>query len=85
MIKCPRCSNESIKQDYRYCPICGLELETAQEVPVQEQLTKEQAELLLQKQFIVLASYNETSPSLQNITAMLDIYAILFPCQSFQV
>lgn len=38
MIKCPRCSNESIKQDYRYCPICGLELETAQDVPVQEQL-----------------------------------------------
>lgn len=76
----------NFKEDVEALDIAIKALEgTAQEVPVQEQLTKEQAELLLQKQFIVLASYNETSPSLQNITAMLDIYAILFPCQSFQV
>lgn len=24
---CPRCSNENIKEDYKYCPICGLRLE----------------------------------------------------------
>lgn len=37
MNKCPRCSNENLEEDYKYCPICGLELETAQEIPVQEQ------------------------------------------------
>lgn len=41
MIKnCPTCSNENIKEDYKYCPICGIKLGTAQEVPVQEQLSK---------------------------------------------
>lgn len=25
--KCPRCSNENIKEDYKYCPICGFRLE----------------------------------------------------------
>lgn len=37
MNKCPRCENENIKEDYKYCPICGIKLGTAQEVPVQEQ------------------------------------------------
>ena len=79
-------NNDEFVKDVEALDLAIKALEgTAPEVPVQEQLTKEQAELLLQKQFIVLASYNETSPSLQNITAMLDIYAILFPCQSFQV
>ena len=35
--KCPRCSNENLKEDYKYCPICGLKLGTALEVPVQGQ------------------------------------------------
>jgi hypothetical protein len=35
--KCPRCSNENIKEGAKYCQICGLKLGTAQEVPVQEQ------------------------------------------------
>lgn len=25
--KCPRCSNENLKEDYKYCSICGLRLE----------------------------------------------------------
>ncbi|MDU4726360.1 hypothetical protein [Clostridium sp.] len=37
MIKCPRCENENLKEDYKYCPVCGLDLRTAPEVPVQEQ------------------------------------------------
>lgn len=37
MNKCPRCENENLKEDYNYCPICGLDLRTAPEVPVQEQ------------------------------------------------
>lgn len=57
---------------------------TALEVPVQEQLTKEKADLLLQEQFKIFAEYNQTSPSLQNINAMMNIYAILYPCQFFQ-
>lgn len=44
--KCPRCENENIKEDYKYCPICGIKLETAQEVPVQEQLTKKDIECI---------------------------------------
>lgn len=35
MNKCPRCSNENLKEDYKYCPICGIKLGTAQEVLVQ--------------------------------------------------
>ncbi len=27
MNKCPRCENENLKEEYRYCPICGLDLE----------------------------------------------------------
>ena len=38
--KCPRCSNENVKEGYKYCPICGFKLGTAPEVPVQEQLVE---------------------------------------------
>lgn len=24
MNKCPRCENENLKEDYNYCPVCGL-------------------------------------------------------------
>ena len=37
MNKCPRCENENLKEDYNYCPVCGVNLGTALEVPVQEQ------------------------------------------------
>lgn len=37
MNKCPRCENENLKEEYNYCPVCGLDLRTAPEVPVQEQ------------------------------------------------
>ena len=37
MNKCPRCENENLKEDYNYCPVCGVYLGTAPEVPVQEQ------------------------------------------------
>lgn len=37
MNKCPRCENENLKEDYNYCPVCGVNLGTAPEVPVQEQ------------------------------------------------
>ncbi|WP_394896514.1 hypothetical protein [Clostridium paraputrificum] len=40
MNKCPRCENENLKEDYNYCPICGVNLGTAPEVPVQEQSNK---------------------------------------------
>ena len=40
MNKCPRCENENLKEVYNYCPVCGLNLGTAPEVPVQEQLYK---------------------------------------------
>ncbi|MGG7213785.1 zinc ribbon domain-containing protein, partial [Clostridium nigeriense] len=26
MNKCPRCENENLKEDYNFCPICGLNL-----------------------------------------------------------
>ncbi len=29
MNKCPRCENENLKEEYSYCPICGLVLEEA--------------------------------------------------------
>lgn len=38
MNKCPRCKNENLKEEYNYCPVCGVNLRTAPEVPVQEQL-----------------------------------------------
>lgn len=38
MNKCLKCSNEELKEDYKYCPICGYKLGTALEVSVQEQL-----------------------------------------------
>ena len=41
MNKCPKCENENLKEEYNYCPICGLDLGTAPEVPVQEQSIKE--------------------------------------------
>ena len=37
MNKCLRCENENLKEDYNYCPVCGVNLGTAPEVPVQEQ------------------------------------------------
>ena len=37
MNNCPRCENENLKEDYNYCPVCGVNLGTAPEVPVQEQ------------------------------------------------
>ncbi|RKI45546.1 hypothetical protein D7V67_16165 [Clostridium paraputrificum] len=37
MNKCPRCENENLKEHYNYCPVCGVNLGTALEVPVQEQ------------------------------------------------
>lgn len=37
MNKCPRCENENLKEVYNYCPVCGFNLGTAPEVPVQEQ------------------------------------------------
>lgn len=37
MNKCPRCENEKLREDQNFCQICGLNLRTAQEVPVQEQ------------------------------------------------
>lgn len=40
MNKCPRCENENLKEDYKYCPVCGVNLGTAPEVPVQEQPIK---------------------------------------------
>lgn len=40
MNKCPRCENDNLKEDYNYCPICGVNLGTAPEVPVQEQSNK---------------------------------------------
>ena len=27
MDKCPRCENEKLKEEYKYCPICGAILE----------------------------------------------------------
>lgn len=35
--KCPRCANEHLNEEFKYCSICGFKLGTAQEVPVQEQ------------------------------------------------
>lgn len=26
MNKCPRCENENLKEEYKYCPVCGLDL-----------------------------------------------------------
>lgn len=40
MNKCPRCENENLKEEYNYCPVCGVNLGTAPEVPVQEQSNK---------------------------------------------
>jgi len=61
----------AFRQDVEALDIAIKALEgTALEVPVQEQLTKEKADLLLQEQFKIFAEYNQTSPSLQNINAM---------------
>ncbi len=41
MIKeCPKCSNKQVKEEYNYCSNCGVKIETALEVPVQEQQDK---------------------------------------------
>lgn len=41
MNKCPRCKNEKLEEGQNFCQICGLKLKRiAQEVPVQEQLTR---------------------------------------------
>ena len=75
----------AFRQDVEALDIAIKALEgTALEVPVQEQLTKEKADLLLQEQFKIFAEYNQTSPSLQNINAMINIYTTLFPNQFFQ-
>ena len=34
MNKCPRCKNENLKEEYRYCPICGLDLKDKQRATV---------------------------------------------------
>lgn len=26
-MKCPRCNNSNLRDDYKYCPICGLKIE----------------------------------------------------------
>lgn len=26
MEQCPKCKNEELKEDYKYCPICGVNL-----------------------------------------------------------
>ena len=36
MNKCPRCSNENLKEDYKYCPICGLRLEMNREEVIEQ-------------------------------------------------
>ena len=75
----------AFRQDVEALDLAIKALEgTALEVPVQEQLTKEKADLLLQEQFKIFAEYNQTSPSLQNINAMINIYTTLFPNQFFQ-
>ena len=75
----------NLTKDFEALDIAIKALEgTALEVPVQEQLTKEKADLLLQEQFKIFAEYNQTSPSLQNINAMINIYTTLFPNQFFQ-
>ena len=36
MNKCPRCDNENLKEDYSYCPICGLKLEMTREQVIEQ-------------------------------------------------
>lgn len=77
MNKCPRCENENLKEEYNYCPVCGLNLGTAPEVPVQEQLTLQEAKQLLLNQFKALALCNELSDT--EFKSMIELYSILFP------
>lgn len=77
MNKCPRCENENLKEDYNYCPVCGLDLRTAPEVPVQEQLNVDKANKILENQMISLSKSTENI--LECTKAMIEIYSILFP------
>lgn len=77
MNKCPRCENENLKEDYNYCPVCGVNLGTAQEVPVQEQLNVDKANKILENQMISLSKSTENI--LECTKAMIEIYSILFP------
>lgn len=35
MNKCPRCENEKIKDDYKYCPMCGCKLVISNEEAIE--------------------------------------------------
>ncbi|MCI9110588.1 hypothetical protein [uncultured Clostridium sp.] len=45
MNKCPRCENETIKEDGRYCPICILDLERLKIVRKLEELKEDHTKL----------------------------------------
>lgn len=36
MNKCPRCENEKLERDYRYCPICGCSLVISNEEAIKQ-------------------------------------------------
>ncbi len=82
MNKCPRCENENLKEDYNYCPVCGVNLGTAPEVPVQEQLLKinrnikfTQCSVIACSLFIILGLnlfLNRFNESIQGITDILN-------------
>lgn len=63
MNKCPRCENENLKEDYNYCPVCGVNLGTAQEVPVQEQSTRE---IFSQLQILLVTASSIVRKALEN-------------------
>lgn len=58
MNKCPRCENENLKEDYNYCPVCGVNLGTAPEVPVQEQSVSTDGHLLYKNISTYLTNYD---------------------------
>lgn len=82
MNKCPRCENENLKEHYNYCPVCGVNLGTAPEVPVQEQLLKinrnikfTQCSVIACSLFIILGLnlfLNRFNESIQGITDILN-------------
>lgn len=63
MNKCPRCENENLKEDYNYCPVCGVNLGTAPEVPVQEQSTRE---IFSQLQILLVTASSIVRKALEN-------------------
>lgn len=70
MKKCPRCENENIKEDYKYCPICGIKLGTAQE-PVQEQSEEiSNSELLV----LLITIESLTSKAIQGLRSSEPLY-----------